>query len=196
MADLENILTFAKLLNKFRNVERMILIKGSDRKENDSEHSYSLAMLAWYVTTTYNLPFDKEKILKYALVHDLVEVYAGDTYAYTEDKALLDSKEQREKEAAERLKKEFPEFEELHKLIHEYEKKSDEESKFIYALDKIEPMLYIYLDNGRLWKKRNITLRMIIEHKTEKISVSPTIKKIYNELLKLLEKDKNILFNS
>ena len=196
MADLEKILTFTKLLNEFRNVERMILIKGSDRKENDSEHSYSLAMLAWYVTTTYNLPFDKEKILKYALVHDLVEVYAGDTYTYTEDKALLDSKEQREKEAAERLKKEFPEFEDLHKLIHEYEQKSDEESKLIYALDKIEPMLYIYLDSGRLWKKRNITLRMIIEHKTEKISVSPTIKKIYDELLTLLEKDKNILFNS
>ena len=153
-------------------------------------------MLAWYITTTYNLPFDKEKILKYALVHDLVEVYAGDTYAYTEDKALLDSKEQREKEAAERLKKEFPEFEELHKLIHEYEQKSDEESKFIYALDKIEPMLYIYLDNGRLWKEYNISLKMSIEHKIEKVSVSPTIKKIFDELLTLLEKDKNTLFNS
>ena len=196
MADLEKILIFTRLLNEFRNIERMILIKGSDRKENDSEHSYSLAMLAWYITTTYNLPFDKEKILKYALVHDLVEVYAGDTYAYTEDKALLDSKEQREKEAAERLKKEFPEFEELHKLIHEYEQKSDEESKFIYALDKIEPMLYIYLDNGRLWKEYNISLKMSIEHKIEKVSVSPTIKKIFDELLTLLEKDKNTLFNS
>ena len=189
---LQRILTFTQLLSAYRNVERMIPLPGSDRKENDQEHSYSLAMLAWYIADTHQLTLNREKLLKYALVHDIVEVYAGDTYLYTTDTEKRNSKHQREQEAAERLKKEFPEFEEMHTLIHQYEHKTDEESKFIYALDKIEPMLYIYLDNGRMYREENISLEMILEHKKEKVALSQTTKEIFEEMIELLKENKEM----
>ena len=63
--------------------------------------------------------------------------------------------------------KEFKEFDDLHILIEQYEKKQDAESRFVYALDKIQPVLNIYTDNGRTWREKNITLQMIIDNKKE-----------------------------
>lgn len=81
--ELPNIINFTKLLNKFCDIERVIHSNGGDRLENDVEHSYRLAMLAWYIISSNKLSLDLDLVIKYALVHDLVEVYAGDTYIYT-----------------------------------------------------------------------------------------------------------------
>ena len=91
--NLKNIIKFVNLLNKFRQVERVIHSNGKDRMENDVEHSYQLAMLSWYIISTNNLDLNLDLILKYSLVHDLVEVYAGDTYVYTEDAEHKNTKE-------------------------------------------------------------------------------------------------------
>ena len=105
-------------------------------------------------------------------MHDLVEVYAGDTPAvqkgYEEAKR---TKQEREEKAALRLRKEFGEFPELHDLIDAYELRSDEESKFIYALDKIIPVMNIYLDEGHSWKIHDISLDDIIENKKNNLLV-------------------------
>lgn len=191
---LDRLLSFAKILNDLRLVERMVRANGIDRMENDVEHSYSLAMLAWYIIDTHNLPLDRDKVFKYALAHDVVEVYAGDTYLFSEDEEFLKSKPQREKEAAERLKREFPEMPELHEAIAGYVLKEDEESRFVYALDKIEPVLKIYLDKGRTWKEQHITPDMIIAHKKDKVAFSPEIQKYFDELISLLKKEEEDLF--
>lgn len=107
---LDRILNFTGMLDAFRLVERVIYVNGADRMENDSEHSYNLAMLAWYIADAEALDMDKDLILRYALVHDIAEVYAGDTYIYSTDEALLESKSERERAALLRLEGEFPDF--------------------------------------------------------------------------------------
>lgn len=191
---LSNLLSFARILGELQAVERVIRVRGSDRWENDVEHSYSLAMLAWYILDTEKLPLDRDRVFRYALAHDLVEVYAGDTYLYSEDQALLASKPERERLAAERLAAEFPEVPELHAAIRGYVTKEDAESRFVYALDKIEPMIKIYLDKGRTWKEKEVTLAMAYESKKDKVIHSPLISRYFDEIMALLRKEENELF--
>lgn len=191
---IDRLLSFAKILGELQAVERVIRVRGSDRWENDVEHSYSLAMLAWYILDTEKFPLDRDKVFRYALAHDLVEVYAGDTYLYTEDKALLASKPERERLAAERLRVEFPEVPEMHAAISGYVNKDDAESRFVYALDKIEPVLKIYLDGGETWQKKGITLEMLYSSKKDKVALAPEIQPYFDELMVLLRKEEKELF--
>ena len=194
MLDLQKILGFVRLLNAFRQVRRALRVNSEERLENDVEHSYYLGMLAWYIADSHHLALDKDLILKYALVHDIVEVHAGDTYVFTTDAKKRDSKEAREKKAILQLQKEFPEFGDLHKLIAGYEKREDDESRFVYALDKIQPVLNIYLDNGRTWKENGVTIQMLVDFKKEKTALSPEVHSCFDELIGLLKKDEAKLF--
>ncbi len=193
---LDRLLSFAKIINELQTVERVIRIKGGGRWENDVEHSYSLAMLAWYILDTEGLPLDRDRVFRYALAHDLVEVYAGDTYLYSEDKAFLDSKPERERLAAERLREEFPEIPEMHAAISGYVTKEDAESRFVYALDKIEPILKIYLAGGETWQEKGVTLSMLYESKRDKVALSPEIQPYFDELMQLLRKEEKELFGA
>ncbi|MDB5244205.1 MAG: metal dependent phosphohydrolase, putative hydrolase of superfamily [Parcubacteria group bacterium] len=195
MTDLDTLLRFVELLQQYRAVERRVLVKNSDRSENDAEHSYSLAMLAWYINSSYKLDLDREQLFMAALAHDLVEVYAGDTYLYSTDKAHVDSKHEREAMAAKRLEDEFPEFPELHHAIKRYEKREDPESIFIYALDKIDPVLAIYTDGGRTWKKDNVSLDMLVTMKAPRVAVDKTISVIFEQLVTRLKAEHGDLFN-
>lgn len=195
-APLDRLLSFARILTELQAVERVIRIKGGGRWENDVEHSYSLAMLAWYILDTERLPLDRDKVFRYALAHDLVEVYAGDTYLYSEDKAFLDSKPERERLAAERLQEEFPEIPEMHAAISGYVTKEDAESRFVYALDKIEPILKIYLAGGETWQEKGVTLAMLYESKRDKVALSPEIQPYFDELMQLLRKEEKELFGA
>lgn len=191
---LQRLLEFSRILNELQKVERVIRVHQSDRWENDQEHSYSLAMLAWYICETNKLPLDREKVFQYALAHDLVEVYAGDTYLYSEDRTLLDSKPERERQAAERLIQEFPEIPMLHAAISGYVTKADPESRFVYALDKIEPVLKIYLDGGRTYREKKVTLEMLYKSKKDKVALSPEIQPYFDELIELLYSKEKELF--
>lgn len=192
---LDRLLSFARIIGELQAVERVIRVRNADRWENDVEHSYSLAMLAWYIVDTEKLPLDRDLVFRYALAHDLVEVYAGDTYLYSEDKELLASKPARERLAAKRLAAEFPEVPEMHTAIAGYVTKADAESRFVYALDKIEPILKIYLDGGATWREKGVTLEMLYESKKTKVALSPDIKPYFDELMVLLRKEENKLFH-
>lgn len=194
--NLERLLTFARMQMEFQKVERVLRVPGMpDRWENDAEHSYNLAMMAWYIVTSEQLDLDVDRVIKYGMIHDLVEVYAGDTYIYGSTDELA-SKHEREAAAAQRLAEEFPDFPDLHTLIETYEKREDAESRFIYALDKLQPIIHIYLDDGATWKEVGITLAMAIENKTPKIAVSPEIKEYYDELMLILHSRQEELFGS
>lgn len=194
-ASLDQLLAFVDLLQQYRTIERKVLIKGSTRRENDVEHSYSLAMLAWYLNETHQCGLDTGKLLGYALAHDLVEVYAGDTPFYHGDAERVASKHEKEAAAALRLQEEFPECTTLHAAIDAYEKREDPESRFIYALDKIEPVLSIYRDGGRTWRDDHVTLEMLTSMKRPKVALDATVEKVFEELVALLEKDQDALFN-
>lgn len=195
MIELPNLLRFTKLLNEFRQIRRVVLVNGEDRWENDVEHSYQLAMVGWYLLQQDNFGLDCDLVLKYSLVHDLVEVYTGDTYIYG-DKSDLATKQERESRALAKLVEEYYDFPELVSLIKGYESKSDRESKFVYVLDKILPILNIYLDNGRTWKEKEVSLTMIIEHKTEKMAQFPELAPLFEELVAILRAKESSLFLS
>jgi putative hydrolase of HD superfamily len=110
MFDFQKIFAYVRFLDEFRKIKRVIYNTGEDRRENDTEHSYQLTMIAWYIVDAYKLDLDKDLVLQYCLVHDLVEVYAGDTYIYSQDKEYSESKTKRELDALLQIQKEFPEF--------------------------------------------------------------------------------------
>lgn len=191
---LDKLINFTKLLEEFRTVERVIRVTSQDRWENDTEHSYNLAMMAWYIVSSTKTDLDQDKVIRYALVHDFLEVYAGDTYIYSEDKSHLESKHERERAAIVKLRETLSEFPELHDSIDAYEARQDAESRFVYALDKIEPMIHLYLDNGRTWKEGKVTLEMVYENKKDKVALSPEIKPYFDELMQLLKSKEKELF--
>lgn len=178
-----------KMTNKFRLIERKVF--SGIRRENDSEHSYQLAMLAWYIVSAEDFSLNKDLVIKYALIHDIVEVYAGDTSCYRSDKENTEKKK-REKEAINRLKQEFGDFDDLHELIEKYENQEDNESRFVYALDKLVPTINIYLDNGKAWKEFKITFDKMTSNKTRKIAISKEIEPYFKELLQILEENKDM----
>lgn len=189
---IDKIIKFIEFTNKFRSIERVIII--NDKLENDAEHSYQLAMTAWYLIETEKLNLDRSKTLEYALIHDLVETYAGDTSVFHHDEEYFNSKGEREEKARKRITKEFPEFKSLGKLIEDYEKRENKEAKFIYALDKIIPAINIYLDSGRIWKRDNIGMEKFLDNRLDKVSFSPEVKEYFNEFVKILKKNKKDLF--
>lgn len=194
MKDIGRLLSFIEFTKKFKDVERAIIWKRDGRKENDAEHSFQLALVGWYIAESDKLLLNTEKIIKYALAHDLVEIYAGDTPVHTDDQEHKDSKHQREIEALEQIKHELPEFPELIEWINRYENREDNEARFVYALDKILPVINIYLDQGHSWHHNKITYQKLLDIKEGKMDFSQDILNYWDLLKELLEKDKNSLF--
>lgn len=185
-ADIHRLLELQKLLASFSQVERMNHRQhaGMFVPENDTEHSYNLAMTAWYLAQWFP-ELNKNLLIEYALVHDLVEVHAGDTYIYG-SKEDIASKAAREADALNKLKADWSDFEDMSKTILAYEGKQDAESKFIYALDKLMPIMMIYIHDGYTWKKEGVTVDMLHEAKIEKVKLSPEILPYFEQLHKLL----------
>lgn len=186
MERFEALFPFMQLMSAFKKVERAIRVPGTERFENDAEHSFELALGAWYVITTEKLPLDVGKAVRYALVHDLVEVYAGDVPLHKRTEETIRLKKEREHAALERIRSEFPEFPELIEAIEVYEKRSDEESVFVHALDKLLPMINIYFDNGRAWKERGISFQEVRDNKIVTTAASPTVHEYWKIFEKLL----------
>ncbi len=159
---LDRLSSFIAMTQKLRTVERMVFFAWSDRQENDLEHSCQLSMFAWLVMDYMKLPLDKERVLKYALVHDIVEVYAGDTNPW--DPAMVQTKKDREHASFLKLKEEFGDSTDMFDTIHAYEEKADDEAKFVYALDKLIPEFNILLDNGRSYKHFHVTRDYLVTH--------------------------------
>ena len=194
MLKLHDILEFAKCMNAFSSVTRMCYKPGTEKRENDVEHSYSLAMLAWYIAVHTDSKLDSNLVIKYALIHDLVEVYAGDTFLYSKNQLAHDTKKEREEEARIRIEKEFPLFTDLHTTILNYEKREDRESHFVYVLDKLHPVFQLYLDNGRIWKEEGVTLDMLLAKKKDKLVLYPELLPYWEELEALLREKEDALF--
>ena len=189
---LKGLIDFIEFNHEFRKVLRIARIPNDTRLENDAEHSHQLALVAWYIIENDQLPLKLERILMYAMAHDLVEVYAGDTYTF--DKVSQTSKKDREHKALQKIKKRFPKFKTLIKTIENYENKIDKESKFVYALDKIIPPIQVYLEDGKLWKEKKISLQDVMENKNHKIKTVPEIDIYWQEFLKEMKRLEKKLF--
>lgn len=191
----DKLLEFVKFTRLFGTIKRSILIDKDTRNENDMEHSYQLAMVGWYIVNSKNLPLDTNILVKYALVHDLVEAYADDTCAFLDSSQFVESKEQREHDAFEKMKVSFAEFKEMLELIEKYEEKYDEESKFIYALDKFLALLNIYTEESKLHLEHKVTFEKWYELKGKKIVASKYVDDIYKSMEDILKEDKLLFFH-
>lgn len=150
-------LAFILEADRMKNIYRQTLVLHEDRQENDAEHSFHLALMAAILAEHARVPVDVTVVMKMVLVHDIVEIDAGDTYAY--DTAGNETKRAREVKAADRLFGLLPEdqAEEFRGLWEEFEARETPEAKFANAIDRLQPMMLNYEKGGISWKRRGIT---------------------------------------
>jgi putative hydrolase of HD superfamily len=189
---LTKILEFLKFSNQFRTTYRAIYAVGEDRNENDVEHSFQLAIFAWYLIDTLKIKLDSNLAIKYALIHDLDETFDGDKHIF--DIVGRVEKEKNARQARKRIMSMFPGWSGYTSLAENYKNLVDTEARFVYCLDKILPVLNIVLDQGRSWHREDTTLAMLVANKREKVSAHPVTQKLWNELEKYLHNHEMKLF--
>lgn len=194
---LNDLKKFIELLERFQSVERTVSVRGSKpiRWENDIEHSYILAMCAWYLNDKAQIGLNTDKLLRYALVHDLVEAYAGDVSPFGlkgHKGKYVEDKTKREQKALRRIQSEFPEMVEMYSLIHAYEERKDAESRFIYSLDKLLAPLEIYMDDGRAFHHYQLVLKELVEKKRGKIDQHDLVSELWQELVEEMEEQEGL----
>jgi putative hydrolase of HD superfamily len=170
----------------FSRIERMIHLADTGRKENDVEHSFSLALTCWFLAPKIAPDLSLEKILCYALAHDTVEVHAGDTFVFAPQEELA-TKSDREDAALEQLRNDWPDFQEMVDAAADYKNKANEEAKFVKAVDKILPVLMVNLgEKEAFWHRHKITLEMEVNDKVS-LKVSDTFAPYYERLIEWLK---------
>lgn len=152
--DILPITQFAFELDALKLVNRRTYINGGVRIENSAEHSWHLAMACWSIANSFNLNLCEEKLIKLALVHDLGEIDAGDTFLYSENR---DSAHQAERQCVDRLAK-HPgnSISNLAELWEEQELGESKEAKLLKAVDRLLPFLHNIKSNGKTWRELNI----------------------------------------
>lgn len=151
-------LTFIREIDKLKTVARRTLLMDGSRYENDAEHSWHLAVMAMLLKEYGNTPeMDLVRVIKMVLIHDIVEIDAGDTYCYDE-KGNID-KVSREKVAATRIFGLLPgdQQTEFNALWAEFEERVTPEAQFAAALDRIQPLMHNYYTNGVVWRNHGVT---------------------------------------
>lgn len=158
MKNIERAIDFAMLMEEMKKIERQTRLIDSKRRENDAEHSYHVAMMAWILQDYSDLEIDINKVIKMLLVHDLPEIYAGDVPVY-DVKANL-GKREREIEALDRLGGQMSSDleEEIKSLWYEFEEKKSNEALYAHAMDRIQPVLMAHRNKGVGWIERGARL--------------------------------------
>lgn len=179
-----------QMIADFAKVTRAVPLANTNDGENDVEHSYGLAITCWFLHDKLAPELDLGKILRYSLAHDIVELHAGDTYPW--DEAAVATKYEREKAALRQIEKEWQDFSAIVEFAEGYADKVDEEAKFVYAVDKLLPVMMIELADAKtIWSEKELTLAMERENKTT-ILKSEILTPYYEMLLAWLNERGNI----
>lgn len=158
-------ISFIKEIDKVKYIERRTKLFNSDRRENDAEHSWHLAMMALVLSDYSDAEIDLLKVIKMVLIHDIVEIDAGDTFLYDQNKNHDNTEE--ELKSAERIfgilpEKQAAEFIEIWK---EFEMGDSPEAKFARSLDKLEPLLQNTSNNGGTWQEFGVKYQSVYDKK-------------------------------
>jgi len=195
MKDVRKLETFMKLLHDVERVKRVAQRPDETEYTSTAEHTFELVLMCWYIMQTDNLDLNHQKVFMYALAHDLVEGWAGDTYIG--DAAGQATKSAREHAAKEKMKKTFMEFPELIEAIESYEKREDPESIFVYAADKlIDPLNASMETKPTYWKKQDLSFKETCDYKDEKIAPSDAIQPYWEQVRKKLGDNESFYFNT
>lgn len=150
-------------LDRLKGVLRQTLVLDGERRENTAEHSWHVTMTALVMAPFANEAVDVERVLKILLVHDIVEIDAGDVFIYDEDARA--EAEAAEQAAADRIFSLVPDPDgaELRALWDEYEARSTPEGRFAYACDRLQPMLLNLGTGGGSWRRHGVTIDQVRE---------------------------------
>lgn len=174
---------FIKEIDKVKYIQRRTKLFNSDRNENDAEHSWHLALMAIVLLEHANEKIDLLKVIKMVLIHDLVEIDAGDTFIYDTEKNHSNNEEERL--AANRIFGLLPEDQakELIELWEEFEAGETGEAKFARSMDRLEPLLQNASNNGGTWKEFGVSYEKVHQKKRVIGEGSETIWKFAERLL-------------
>ncbi len=163
--DLLQQIEFIKEIDKIKYIQRRSKLFNSDRRENDAEHSWHLAMMALVLSEYSDQKIDLLKVIKMVLIHDIVEIDAGDTFLFDKEKDHDDSEE--EKKCAERIFGMLPEKQaaEFLEIWIEFENGTSNEAKFANSLDNLEPILQNASNKGGTWKEFDVDYKTVFEKK-------------------------------
>ncbi len=179
-------LEFALEIDKEKNIMRQTHISGYGRNENDAEHAWHMAIMAYLLREYSNEEIDIAKVMLMCLIHDIVEIEAGDTYAY--DEVNLKTQKAREDAAKEKIYSLLPEDQkkELISLFDEFEAYETPEAKFARAMDNLQPLLLNNCNDGLDWKKHEVTAEQVYKRQSKTQLGS---KKLYEEVTDKILKD-------
>ena len=160
---LEEQMSFLLEMDKSKNIMRQTYLANGERRENDAEHSWHLAIMCLLLGEYANENIDLLKTVTMVLFHDVIEIDAGDTYAY--DTEGNKTKAERENIAAKRLYGMLPkdQGEKLTALWEEFEKGETPEAKFARTLDRVQPLMLNNASGGRSWEEHKITKEQVYQ---------------------------------
>jgi len=156
-------LAFVKEIDKEKQIFRQTYVSDATRKENDAEHAWHMAVMAFLLKEHANEEVDLLKTMKMILIHDVVEIDAGDTYAY--DEVAKATQREREEKAAERLFGMLPEDQakEMLDLWEEFEAGETAEAKFARSLDNFQPMMLNDATDGKAWVEHEVAVSKVLK---------------------------------
>lgn len=181
-------LEFMLEIDKMKNLYRQTYVLHEDRKENDAEHSWHLAIMAFLLSEYANYSIDVLKVIKMVLIHDIVEIDAGDTYCY-DDKGYT-TKAEREETAAQRIFGILPDDQrrEFYDLWREFEDSKTNEARFSAVLDRLQPLMLNYTKKGISWQEHGIYKEQVLnrnkEYFKEADELADVIKEVINDAAK------------
>jgi putative hydrolase of HD superfamily len=161
-------ISFLLELDKLKDIKRQSRIIPSLRRENSAEHSWHIAIMALVLGRDYGKDVDLSRVVTMLLLHDIVEIDAGDTYAY--DQEGYQDKEEREQEAAARIFGLLPpdQAETLRTTWEEFEQGASREARFAHSMDRLMPLLHNYYSQGSTWKSHG-TCKSQVQNRMAKI---------------------------
>ena len=177
-------LEFILEIDKEKNILRQTHLSGNGRRENDAEHAWHMAIMAYLLTDYSNEPVDITKVMIMCLIHDIVEIDAGDTYAYDEER--LKTQKAREDAAKERIFSLLPEEQkkELIELFDEFEDFQTAESKFAHAMDNLQPLLLNNSNDGGDWRAHEVIASQVYGRQSKTACGSQKLYEITDQIIK------------
>ena len=181
-------LSFLIEADKMKSILRQTLLIDQSRRENDAEHSWHLALMAMTLAEYTPLEINLDRVIRMALVHDLVEIYAGDTFAY--DASGYQSKDKREKEAADKLFSMLPpeQGREYRALWEEFDAMLTPDALYASAIDRLQPFINNALTDGHTWVQHGVTVDKVYKRMDPVRNALPAlweyVENVINENLK------------
>lgn len=181
---LQKQLDFILEIDKEKNIFRQTHLSGYGRNENDAEHAWHMAIMAYLLQEYSNEKIDVARVMLMCLIHDVVEIDAGDTYAY--DAEGLKTQKAREEAAKERLYSMLPEDQkaDLVAIFDEFEERKTPEAKFARALDNLQPLLLNHSNGGGDWKNHDVTAEQVYGRQSRTREGSEKLFEVTDQILK------------